>query len=89
MGYIVGLGLDANRDIEIVSFLRFLFEKSGKRVTCSSNGAVITLKIYSKKLLSHLLEFVEFTPYERKVVKTMKGRRLKKSVPARFFRRID
>jgi hypothetical protein len=77
--YGLKFGLDANRDAAIVSFLRFLFEKSGKRVTCSSNGTVIIMKIYSKKLLSHLLEFVEFTLDAGKVVKTMKNRRLKKA----------
>ncbi|MFB3888848.1 MAG: LAGLIDADG family homing endonuclease [Candidatus Bathyarchaeia archaeon] len=53
-------GLDARRDSEITSFLRKLFEKSGKRVTLYSEGNWLVMRVYSKKFLTFLERFVSY-----------------------------
>jgi hypothetical protein len=71
--YGLKFGFDSKRDLEIVSFVRTLFEKSGKHVSCYSEGAVMIVKIYSKELLHYLLEFVDFAPKEGVAAKTLKA----------------
>lgn len=71
--YGVQFGLDAIRDSEITSFLRSLFEKSGKRVTLYSAGTWLIMKVYSKSLLMLLQGFVKYEQDNGEVHKVLVG----------------
>lgn len=64
---------DKNRDTEIVSFVRELFERSKKRVTLYNTRTLVTVKIYSKPFLAFLSAFVVYTSCEGRVRKTLVG----------------
>ena len=64
---------DAKRDLEIASFLRELFERSGKRVSLYGEETWLLLKVYSKKFLGFLSRFVEYVEYEGRKRKLLVG----------------
>jgi DNA-binding transcriptional regulator WhiA len=64
---------DAKRDLEIASFLRKLFERSGKRVSLYEEETWLLLKVYSKKFLGFLSRFVEYVEYEGRKRKVLVG----------------
>lgn len=64
---------DAKRDVEIASFLRGLFEKSGKYAALYQENTCLLMKIYSKKLLNFLYGFVRYAKYEGRTCKILVG----------------
>lgn len=71
--YGVQFGLDAIRDSEITSFLRSLFEESGKRVTLYSAGTWLIMKVYSKSFLTFLHGFVKYEQDNGEIRKVLVG----------------
>lgn len=71
--YGVKFALDAKRDEEIAFFLRNLFVKSGKRVTFYTERTWFIMKVYSKRLLEFVSDFVSYVEYKGKKRKMLIG----------------
>jgi hypothetical protein len=63
--------LDAKNDLDTASFLRCLFEKSGKRVTSYFEGSWLAMKVYSKSLLFFLQGFVNYQEHDERTLKVL------------------
>jgi hypothetical protein len=62
---------DAKRDVEVASFLRGLFEKSGKPAALYREDTWLVMKVYSKRLLDFLYRFVRYAKYEGRTCKVL------------------
>jgi len=71
--YGIKFGLDAKRDEDVASFLQELFVKAGKRTSMYADNTTLILKIYSKKLLGFLSQFVSYVEYKDEKSKALIG----------------
>lgn len=58
-------------DLDIACFLRYLFEKAGKRVCLYREYSCLTLKVYSKKLLLVVQSFVQYRRHHSRTLKVL------------------
>ena len=62
---------DSKRDLDIVSFVRRLLIRSGKRITLYSEGTWLVMKVYSRSSLLYLQDFVRYSECDGETCKVL------------------